>query len=141
MTVDKRKLNVRRHIKASPETVFDAWTDPEKMQKWWGLKEASCPCVEIDLKVGGAYRIANALPDGRVIWITGYYEAIIRPNRLVYTWSVDGGAPEKVEVSIDPSDNGSLLTICHFAIPDTETYSGHERGWMESLNALEVFLA
>jgi len=79
-------LSIQKRINAPPDVVFDAWTDAEKMKNWWRLKEATCPTVEIDLKVGGKYRIANLLPDGRTIWITGTYQTIVRPEHLVYTW-------------------------------------------------------
>ncbi len=57
-------LVVRRTIKAGPERVFEAWTRPELLLAWWGPRPVRCSGAEVDLRVGGRYRIDNQLPDG-----------------------------------------------------------------------------
>src|ERR1700694_5568769 len=91
-------LVVRKTIAAPAEFLFDAWTQPEKMKEWWGPGDVKCVAVEIDLRVGGRYRIANKFPDGKILWIGGEFESIERPHKLVYTWSVEPatGPPERV---------------------------------------------
>ena len=60
-------LVVRRTIHAPVEPVFHAWTRPEQLRQWWGPGPVTCCHAEIDLRVGGAYRIGNRLPDGTVL--------------------------------------------------------------------------
>ena len=82
-------LETRRFILASPEQVFTAWTTPSELKKWWGPKNVRCIAAEVDLHVGGSYRIANQLPDKTILWIEGVFEQIEEPNLLVYTWRID----------------------------------------------------
>lgn len=91
MMTDIAPLIVERMIGATPARVFAAWTKPELMTRGWGPKGVAATGVEIDLKVGGPYRIGNRLSDGRVIWIAGIFEQIEvpdgldAPGKLVYT--------------------------------------------------------
>jgi uncharacterized protein YndB with AHSA1/START domain len=69
-------LVVRKTIRATRERLFDAWTQPIQLRQWWGPEDVECLDAEVDLRVGGRYRIANRFPDGRVVWITGEFELI-----------------------------------------------------------------
>ena len=53
--------------------MFAAWTTPELLRQWWGPTGVRCIAAEIDLRVGGTYRIGNEIPDGSVIWISGEF--------------------------------------------------------------------
>ena len=64
-------LVVRKTIRAKPERLFAAWTIPAELKLWWGPQGVKCIEAEIDLRRGGRYRIANQLPDGKFLWITG----------------------------------------------------------------------
>ena len=77
---------VRRTIGATADTLFAAWTQPAHLKQWWGPRTVKCVGAEIDLRVGGAYRIANRFSDGTVLWIVGEFEVVDPPNKLVYSW-------------------------------------------------------
>jgi uncharacterized protein YndB with AHSA1/START domain len=79
-------LEVRRTIHAPAQQVFEAWTQPVHLKTWWGPRPVTCTYAEIDLRVGGSYRIANQFPDGSVVWILGKFEVVDAPHKLVYTW-------------------------------------------------------
>src|SRR5258706_16477995 len=83
-------LTVRRTIAASAARLYEAWTNPEQLLRWWGPRGVRCFEAQIDLRVGGQYRIGNEMPDGRVVWITGSFEAIAPGRSLTYSWVVDG---------------------------------------------------
>lgn len=136
-------LVVRRRIRASVERVFRAWTQPELVMQWWGPEGVTCPAAEIDLRVGGAYRIANLLPDGNTIWITGTFEAISPPERLVYTWRVSAipDSLQRVTVRFDRHGDETEVVIVHEMIPDKAARELHEHGWIGCLDGLEAFLA
>ena len=72
-------LNLERHIAASPQRVFEAWTRPQLLMQWWGPPGVTCPGALIDLRVGGPYAIANLTPKGTV-WIRGEFEVIEPPT-------------------------------------------------------------
>ena len=58
-------LRVERTYDASPEEVFDAWTNPEVLRRWWAVHpEGTTPIAEVDLRVGGRYRLSMESPEG-----------------------------------------------------------------------------
>jgi uncharacterized protein YndB with AHSA1/START domain len=140
---DVESLQIQRTIQASPERVFDAWVDPLQMVKWWGPKGVRCLSADVDLRVGGQYRIENELPDGSVLWISGEFEKIARPHLLRYTWQVGSGvtAVEQVTVRFDPGDGGTTVTVLHQRIPGKALRDQHEQGWDGCLSGLLDFFA
>jgi uncharacterized protein YndB with AHSA1/START domain len=137
-------LVVRRTIKARAERVFDAWTRPEQLVKWWGPRPITCIEAEVDLRVGGAYRIANLLPDGSVLWISGQFEVVEAPRRLVYTWRTEQkNEPERSRVTVrfEPQANSTAteVIVLHERIDTEATRSEHERGWLGCLDSLDGF--
>jgi uncharacterized protein YndB with AHSA1/START domain len=134
-------LTVRKTIRATPERLFDAWTQPHLLRQWWGPEAVECIDAQVDLRVGGRYRIANRLPDGRVLWISGQFERIEPPSLLVYTWHVEPQETvERVTVRFQPGDHGTDIIVLHERIADEPTRDVHERGWHECLDGLEAFI-
>jgi uncharacterized protein YndB with AHSA1/START domain len=129
---------VRRWIKATAEQLFAAWTRPELLVRWWGPEGVSCPTAEIDLRVGGSYRIANRFRDGRLVWIEGTFEEIEPPRRLVYTWRLESqsGTAERVTVCFLAAAASTEVVVTHERIPSEAARSGHERGWLGCLDGL-----
>lgn len=134
-------LVVRRSVRASPEAVFAAWTDAEALRQWWGPEGVPCAGAEVDLRVGGAYRIGNTMPDGRVVWITGAFERIDPPRELVFTWHVDGGAAERVSVRLTPQGDETDVVVVHQKIVDAASRTSHESGWVGCLAGLQRHFA
>lgn len=134
-------LVVRRTIRASPERLFDAWTQPAHLLKWWGPAGVECVDAQVDARVGGRYRIGNRFPDGRVLWIAGEFERIEPPSLLVYTWRVEPQeAAERVTVRFDRRDKATDVVIVHERIADPAARDMHERGWRECLEGLDAFM-
>ncbi len=134
-------LVVRRTIAATAEFLFDAWTQADLVKVWWGPLNVKCIAVEIDLRIGGRYRIGNQLPDGNILWISGQYEIIKRPHKLVYTWNVEpsSGPIERVTVQFEPANGGTEVIVTHEQIPDTVTRDRHQAGWEGCLDGLEHY--
>jgi uncharacterized protein YndB with AHSA1/START domain len=100
-----RSLEVRRTYAAPRERVFAAWTQADALKQWWGVADGyTVSIAEVDLRVGGRYRLGMVPPDGSpVVVLTGEYRVIQPPEKLVFTWGFEGQA--------DPAD--SLITL-HF---------------------------
>jgi uncharacterized protein YndB with AHSA1/START domain len=131
-------LVVRRTIRATVERVFAAWTEPAHLLKWWGPRPVFCDAAEIDLRVGGAYRIANRLPDGRQLWISGEFERVVPPRELVYTWRVgDAAELQRVTVRFEPHPSGTEIVIVHEDISSPAMREDHTQGWAGCLDGLE----
>jgi len=134
-----QQLSVTRVIPATAETLFSAWTDPDELKLWWGPKGVQCTFAEIDLKVGGRYRIGNQLPDGSVLVISGEFELVDRPHRLTYTWRLDEGDAnaERVSVAFNDHELGTELVVTHELIATPTLRDQHYAGWIGCLDGLE----
>ena len=84
-TRQERGPSAVRNVAAPPERLFEAWTRPELLLEWWGPDGVEAINAEVDLRAGGAWRIANKMADGSVLWIGGVFESITPPHELVYS--------------------------------------------------------
>jgi uncharacterized protein YndB with AHSA1/START domain len=141
-------LIVRRTIQASASRLFDAWTRPEHLRSWWGPANVECTEAEVDLNVGGRYKLANRLPDGTLIWIRGEFLEISRPHRLVYTWSTDAedasrdvDDAEQVTVRFEARGDASTeVIVVHERVTPADREQ-HEIGWLGCFDGLEAHVA
>jgi uncharacterized protein YndB with AHSA1/START domain len=141
----KPSLTLKRRLKAAPAQVFAAWTDPEKIVRWFGPKETVAGSVraEVDVRPGGRYRMSFQTDDGERHQVGGTYREVVPDTRLVFTWAWQS-TPEReslVTVTIAADGDGSLLTLHHEQFFDQKARDGHERGWTGTLEKLERFLA
>jgi uncharacterized protein YndB with AHSA1/START domain len=140
----KPSLTLKRRLKAAPSKVFAAWTDPEKIVRWFGPKEtvASSVRAQVDVRPGGRYRMNFTTDDGERHQVGGVYREVVPDSRLVFTWAWQS-TPERqslVTVTIVPDGEGSLLTLHQEQFFDQKARDGHERGWTGTLDKLERFL-
>jgi uncharacterized protein YndB with AHSA1/START domain len=132
------ELTVIRQLKAKPERVWRAWTSPDELAAWiwppsWG---ASCT---IDLRIGGRFAISST---GASPGVSGEYVAIEPHERIVTTWQWDDEDVETlVTITLEPSDDGTTLTITHERFNDEETRANREQGWNDCLDRLPGFVA
>src|SRR6185369_14336233 len=78
------EMYVERTFRASPEKVFDAWTDPAKLAKWFGPDGFTTTTHEMDLRPGGTWRHTMVGPDGKQYPNEIRFVEIDRPRKLVY---------------------------------------------------------
>jgi len=138
MTASGLSLTTRRTIRATPERLFTAWTTPSFLTAWWGPRGATCTAAEVDLRVGGACRLANTFADGSVIWIGCIFEIIEPPHRLVYSWRIEGrdSPEERVTVQFVPAGDATEVIVTHERITDAPTRDRHAAGWEGCLDGL-----
>lgn len=136
-------LIIRRLLPASCEDVFAAWTDPASMQVWLcpgpGVKSS---VVEMDLRVGGAFRIDMHGGSGVAVH-TGHYREIIPPSRLVFTWrsAVTQHRDTLVTIELAVHPDGTELTLTHTALLDEASRTAHQGGWRHIVDTLATWLA
>jgi len=149
-----RQLVIERTLKAGPERVFDAFTDPGQLEKWWWPNGFTCPAAEVDLRPGGQYRLAMEWPDFIPTeaqfshYMGGEYFEIDRPHRLVMSGRAFNSEQGElfatlIEVTFEARDGGTLLTVrqSYFEpMPPAEAMSGAEQGWSEQLDKLQRLL-
>ena len=138
-------LQLERAFSGTPEEVFDAWTNPEVLRRWWAAHpNGSSPGCDVDLRVGGRYVLRMQDPDtGQVRAVGGEYREIDRPRLLVYTWawedsaSIDTGHVSVVTVSFEPSGEGrTTVRVEHSGLPSEPSRAGHLKGWKGTLDNL-----
>ena len=135
-------LEIRRTLPASRQRVFAAWTTPALLMKWWGPEGIECPGAEVDLRVGGNYRIGNRTEDGEELWIEGTFEEVEAPALLVYTWSMDPAEPAKERVRVSFIDKGeeTEVVIVHEHLSSQSIHDEHRAGWLGCLDGLAALL-
>jgi uncharacterized protein YndB with AHSA1/START domain len=141
----KPSLTLKRRLKASPEQVFAAWTDPEKIVHWFGPAETIAGSVraEMDVRAGGRYRLRFKTDDGESHEVGGVYREVVPSSRLVFTWAWHS-TPEReslVTVTVAKNGDGAMLTLHHEQLFDQKAREGHERGWTGTLEKLERYLS
>ncbi len=128
-------IEIRRRFPAPIAEVFRWWTEPELLQEW--MSPTGSAEAEVDLRVGGAFRIVMS-GHGAVIEHVGEYLEIDPPRRLVFTWAsaFTGPQPSLVTVELEPEGHAAtLLRLVHAQLPETAAVS-HRDGWGAMLNRL-----
>jgi uncharacterized protein YndB with AHSA1/START domain len=134
-------LEVRRTIRATRQRVFDAWTKPEERKKWSAPGPMIAPLVEIDLRVGGGFRLHMRSPDGTEHRVAGVYREIDPPNKLVYTWLWESEpSMENTLVTVEFIDLGDRTEVVlrHTGFPTITRRDNHETGWIGCMTKLEA---
>jgi uncharacterized protein YndB with AHSA1/START domain len=148
MSATKRhSLQLTRTIRADPETLFRAWTDPAELENWWRMEEPGWAFAEasVDLRVGGQYRLGMTDPEGKVHVAVGLYREIVRPTRLVFTWDWENPADRVgetlVTVELRQAGAGATeLVLTHERFADPASVAAHERGWAQLFRLLDHFM-
>ena len=136
-------VRIERTFEAPAEDVFDAWTSPEVMRRWfhvapdWGTPEA-----EVDLRVGGRVRVVMRRPDGTEVEARGEYTLIDRPRRLVMTWTFDDDPTNEqlIELSFSESEGSTTVRLVNTGISTAERRDAQDWGWRGCLDELEPLL-
>lgn len=117
-----REIVITRTLRAPRERVFDAFTDPQQIGKWWGPNGFSIATAAMDARPGGSWRFEMTGPDG-TLWpnVIDYVE-VVRPERLVYRHGSGSEGDPGFDVRItfeEAGDGATLLTMrTIFASPE-----------------------
>ena len=144
-----RELVFTRVLSAPRSRVFKAWTDPKHVAPWWGPHGFTNPVCELDARPGGAIRIHMCGPDGTVYPMTGVYQEIVEPERLVFTSAAldkEGNPLFEVLNTVTFAEQGGKTTQTSRARAVKATaeaapyLEGMEAGWTQSLERLEAYV-
>jgi uncharacterized protein YndB with AHSA1/START domain len=135
-----------RVFDAPRELVFDAWTTPEHVQKWFGPRDWTLPFCEIDLRPGGKWRYGMRSPEGQEMWMGGTYQEIVRPELLVTTEIFDDWPDNEAlnRLTLEEQDGKTTMTArCLYEsveVRDGVLSSGMEHGAGETMDRLAEHL-
>ncbi len=150
------ELVITRIFDASREQVWQEWTDPDQIKRWWGPKEFTAPFIELDFRIGGIYLYCMRGPDGKDYWSTGVFREIVPMEKIIATdnfaddhgkvvppsyYGMPGDKPFEavVIVTFEEQDGKTKLTLRHLGLPP-DTIRDAEAGWSTSLDKLTADL-
>jgi uncharacterized protein YndB with AHSA1/START domain len=128
------EIVMTRVFDAPRSLVFEAFTKPEHVKHWWGIRNMTLPVCEMDLRPGGAWRRVLRKPDGTEVTFKGVYREVVPPERLVYTECYDDpgvGSPEWLTTVTFEEQDGKTKwtgTCLHSSV---EVRNGHLQSGME----------
>jgi uncharacterized protein YndB with AHSA1/START domain len=138
-------LNLVRSYPVAPEKVWRAWTDPQAVKRWWGPAPGEPVAVaELDVRVGGRFRIVFGGAKGTDHEVSGTYLEVVPNRKLVFTWTWPRTTPEResqVTIVFKGAGSGTELDFRHEQLFDEKVRDDHRRGWTGSLDKLAEFLA
>ncbi len=150
MANKEQELVLIRVFDAPRKLVFKAWTDPECVAVWWGPHHFTNPVCELDARPGGAIRIHMRAPDGTVYPMTGVFNEVVEPERIVFTSAaLDAAGNPMFEVltTVTFAEQGEKTKQTMRArvikmTPQAAPYiAGMEQGWTQSLERLTAYVA
>ncbi len=141
-----REIVMTRVFDAPREMVFDAFSKPELLKRWFGPRGWSLVVCEIDFKVGGGFRFVLRGPDGRDMGMRGMYREITAPERSVHMESFDDYPGESQVTAVFTEHEGKTTLTATVLYPSKEVRdivikSGMEHGAAESYDKLAELLA
>jgi uncharacterized protein YndB with AHSA1/START domain/predicted Ser/Thr protein kinase len=135
-------IRLQKTIAAPIDEVFAAWTQPEQMARWYAPSDDfTTPIAEVDLRVGGAYRVGMKHKDREQAHIvSGQYSRVDAPSCLCFTWAWDAPRPDahetQVTLEFHPNAGSTDLTLIHERFRDDQLRKEHTEGWTGCLNRL-----
>ncbi len=145
-TPTDREIVLTRVFDAPRKLVFDAFTKPELLRRWFGPRGWSLVVCEVDLKVGGGFRFVLRSPDGTDMGMRGAYREIVAPERSVHMESFDDYPGESQVTAVFVEQGGKTTFTATVLYPSQEVRdivikTGMEHGAAESYDKLAELLA
>jgi len=147
-TPSDREIVITRAFDAPRRLVFEAWTTPEHVRRWYGIRGTTLSVCEIDLRPHGAWHYVIRGPDGAEYGFRGEYREIVPPERLVYTeaYDVEGLRDHPSLVTVTFAEHAGRTTMTSVSLYESAEYrdghlaSGLEAGMVQTLDRLAELL-
>jgi uncharacterized protein YndB with AHSA1/START domain len=134
----ERHVTVSLDCRAPRRKVFETWTQPDWLKRWFRADEGfTCRTAEVDLRVGGRFALAMALPGQGDTRFTGVYQVVRAPEALVYTW--EGGEGDHVTLVtalFSERGTGARVDFTHGVFSSVQSKEQHLKGWLACFDML-----
>jgi uncharacterized protein YndB with AHSA1/START domain len=145
-TPSDREIVLTRVFDAPRHLVFEAFSKPELLKRWFGPRGFSLTVCEVDFRVGGGFRFVLRRPDGREMGMRGVYREIVPPERSVHMESFDDYPGESQVTAVFVEQDGKTTLTATVLYPSQEVRdivikSGMEHGAAETYDRLAEMLS
>jgi uncharacterized protein YndB with AHSA1/START domain len=137
-------LHLERALPAPRPLVFRMHVEADLLAQWWGPQGFSAPSIELDLRVGGRYRIEMQPPNGEHFFLSGEFRDVDPVAQLTYTFRWEDPDPDDRETvvtfSLRDLGESTALTVDQGPFATEGRRALHQQGWTESLDRLEELI-
>jgi uncharacterized protein YndB with AHSA1/START domain len=139
----KAELVLTRTFDAPRKLVFQVWTDPKHLARWWGPRGFTTAIREMDVRAGGRWHYVMLGPDGNEYPFDGVYVEVVEPERLVFDGFIHGAPEQRVwtEVTFVDRAGKTEVNVRQFYSFESDATRGASIGWNQQFDRLEEFLA
>jgi len=142
----ERELVITRIFDAPRHLVFQAWTEPDRVARWWGPQGFVTTYWDMDIRPGGTFRVCMRSPTGAEHWKQGVYREIVEPERLVFSFAwedADGKPGHETLVTVTFAERGGKteLTLRQAVFATVAARDDHYTGWASYLERFAKYLA
>jgi len=138
---DRASVRIVDVFDAPREVVFAAWTEPDRLKRWWGPGFFETVFAEVDLRRGGRYELLLEPGSMRLV---GEFREVTPPHRLVYTWRWVEGVPDTreslVTIEFREAGTGTEVVLVHDSFVGPGPVEMYDEGWRSGLDKLRAFL-
>ena len=139
------ELTITRVLDAPRDLVFQVWTRPEHLVRWWGPSGFTLPQCKMDLRPGGAFHYIMRSGEGTDHRLRGVFREINPPERLVLTWAWEdenGNLGHETLVTVTMTEQGAKtkLTLHQAVFESVTSRDAHNQGWTGSLERLAAYV-
>ena len=142
-----QEVRITRRINAPRDRVFEAYTDPVAIAKWWGPRRFETIVERFEPRAGGSWRMINREAGGQDYSFHGVFHDVVAPERITWTFEFDGWpghvSLETVSFAADGDATGITMHSVFESVADRDGMidSGMEGGLAESMDRLEEYLS
>jgi uncharacterized protein YndB with AHSA1/START domain len=139
-------VRIDRRFAAPPQALYDAWTQPDLLMRWWGPRGVTAVAAELDVRAGGRYAITMQPAVGEPFVVAGEYREVDPPNRIVKTWRYSGARVTNavagvVTVEFVAEGHETRIVLTQEFDEEPPDLAGRDKGWRSSLDRLHELLA
>jgi uncharacterized protein YndB with AHSA1/START domain len=136
----KPELRMTRIFDAPKRLVFEAWSKPEYLSRWFTPAPLTTPSCEVDLRTGGVFRVVMRMPDGIEFPMDAKFTEVIPNERIVFAATIHGGVEIHTTVTFTESDGKTTLAVHQTYSHESDATRGAKAGWTSTLDQLAEHL-
>jgi uncharacterized protein YndB with AHSA1/START domain len=138
-------LQLSRTFPAPRERVFQAWTNADALKQWFAPVGFKTVLAEVDLRIGGRYRLGLQDSGAGVYYVSGVYREIEHPTKLVFTWAWEAGDGSRqgetlVTIQFVSHKDATQIVLTHENLPNEAAVEQHRGGWTGCFEGLMIYL-